>query len=359
MGNEIPPDGPDIPNLTLAELEAMRLVLRGGSVIDWHRLNFESPRDIERFIASQCLNLDRADDRARVRRVRDQAIAYLKRTFGFPVPGPVARQELDELLALASASGHRQLCACAILKVMHIIHHLEARELLFRLPTSDSQVFHLVEAKVYGVVGKMLGEGLPIVEFIGGRKQTDSLYSKLLSKQDTLAAQVYDKVRFRIVVRQPEDIYRVLPRLLFELFPFNYVIPGESYNTLLPWVAQCQSHPELSKLLPKLQFRLELEEESANDNHFSSKRYRVIHFVVDMPLALPEPMLALIDKDTKHLGRIIFAQAEFQLIDEVSDRSNEVGEASHAAYKARQKAAIAERLKLGLISARQAPGPPK
>ena len=44
---------------------------------------------------------------------------------------------LEELLLLASSHGHRQLCACAILKVMHIIHHLAGRELLFRLPVSD------------------------------------------------------------------------------------------------------------------------------------------------------------------------------------------------------------------------------
>ena len=40
------------------------------------------------------------------------------------------RPQPSLLLMLASGRGHRQLCACTILKVMHIIHHLEARELL-------------------------------------------------------------------------------------------------------------------------------------------------------------------------------------------------------------------------------------
>ena len=45
--------------LTLADLEAVRLALRGGSVIDWHRLNFESREDIDEFIAVQEIQLRR------------------------------------------------------------------------------------------------------------------------------------------------------------------------------------------------------------------------------------------------------------------------------------------------------------
>ena len=72
---------------------------------------------------------------------------------------------------------------------MHIIHHLDGRELLFMLPISDQEVFHLVEEKVYRVIGGMLAHGFPILEFIGGRKNKDSLYTKLLSKRETIAAQ--------------------------------------------------------------------------------------------------------------------------------------------------------------------------
>ena len=114
---------------------------------------------------------------------------------------------------LASSSGHRQMCACAILKCMHIVHHLEGRELLFMLPFSDQELFHLVEEKVYRVMGGMLAHGFPILEFIGGRKNKDSLYSKLLSKKETHAAQIYDKLRFRIVTRSQNDVFPVLAYL--------------------------------------------------------------------------------------------------------------------------------------------------
>src|SRR5436190_1957891 len=80
-------------------------------------------------------------------------------------------------------------------------HRLDGRYLLFSIPMSDQDVFHLVEAKVYRVIGGMLAAGFPITEFIGGRKNKDSLYTKLLSKADTTASAIYDKLRFRIVTR--------------------------------------------------------------------------------------------------------------------------------------------------------------
>jgi hypothetical protein len=84
---------------------------------------------------------------------------------------------------------------------------------LFRLPVSDRDLFHLVEEKVYRVIGGMLAAGFPITEFIGGRKNKDSLYTKLLSKRDATSAQIYDKLRFRIVTRSYDDIFPVIQYL--------------------------------------------------------------------------------------------------------------------------------------------------
>ena len=115
---------------------------------------------------------------------------------------------------------------------MHIIHHLDGRELLFVLPMSDQEVFHIVEEKVYRVIGGMLAGGFPIVEFVGGRKNKDSLITKLLSKQETIAAQIFDKLRFRVVTRTREDVFPILQYLTKKLFPFNYVVPGQSINSV-------------------------------------------------------------------------------------------------------------------------------
>ena len=338
----------------LADLEAVRLLLRGGSVIDWHRLNFEADEDLDGFLRAHEFDPTDPADIERGEAVKGAAINYLRRNFDFPIPKPVAQADLKTLLSLASSKGHRQLCACTILKVMHIIHHLDARELLFLLPVSDQEVFHLVEQKVYRVIGGMLASGLPVLEFIGGRKNKDSLYTKLLSKQETVAANIYDKLRFRIVTRSPDDIFPTLGYLMREVFPFNYVIPNESTNTLFHFRDYCERHTTLAPMVERLQLSPDLEEQELwVDNRFTSPSYRVVHFVVDMPISLPREILEAAPKAAQALGRTIFVQTEFQVIDRETEQANEMGAASHAAYKERQKLAVMRRLKVGLEDPRR------
>jgi len=355
-----PPLFRTIDDLSVAELEGIRLVLWGGSVIDWHRLNFANEREVGEFLRAQELDPDRPADRARAEAVKSSAVSYLRRTFEFPIPKPVAQKSVSELMLLASSKGHRQLCACAILKVMHIIHHLEARELLFMLPISDQELFHLVEQKVYRVIGGMLAQGFPILEFIGGRKNKDSLYTKLLSKPETHAAQIYDKLRFRIVTRTPDDIFPTMNYLMRHLFAFNYVVPRESTNTLFPFREYCSSHPHLNKAFQKLQLASDFEvvHGSGLDNQFTAASYRVVHFVIDMPMRVPEEIMDQAPPAAWALGQVIFGQTEFQIIDRETEQSNEMGDASHDNYKRRQQAAVARRLKVGLEPERREP-PPK
>lgn len=342
--------------LRLSDLEAIRLVLRGGSVIDWHRLSFVAPEEAQEFVRAHEIDLGDPADRDRVETVKQEAIAYLRRNFDFPIPKPVAALDLEALLMLASGKGHRQVCACTILKVMHIIHHLEGRELLFMLPVPDQEVFYLVEEKVYRVIGGMLAQGFPILEFIGGRKHKDSLYTKLLSKQETIAANIYDKLRFRIVTRSSDDIFPTLDYILRHVFPFNYVIPGQSTNTMFHFRSYCERHPHLSRLFRDLQLPPDDEDQLTRvDNRFSASTYSIVHFVVDMPVRLPPEMLAKGPPAAKPLGSIAFVQTEFQIIDRHTEQQNELGEASHAAYKERQKQSVMKRLKVGTDTRRPPP----
>jgi uncharacterized protein (TIGR04552 family) len=335
-----------LEEFTASDLEAVRLILRGDSVIDWRRLSFASEAEIDEFLTSQEFRLDEPADLARIEAIKDEAIAYLRRHFEYPIPKPVEQAKVRELLLLSTGRGHRATCACTILKCMHIIHHLDGRELLFVLPLSDQELFHVVEEKVYRVIGSMLAGGFPIVEFVGGRKNKDSLYTKLLSKQETIAAQIYDKLRFRIVTRHADDIFPVIQYLTKKLFPFNYVVPGQSINSVFSFRKYCQSHPHLKALLPDLQAG-SLDELTPSDNQFSAESYRVIHFVVDMPVRLPQRLLDRAPSSAWPLGRIIFVICEFQLVDRETDASNELGDASHAKYKERQKKAVMRRLQLG------------
>jgi uncharacterized protein (TIGR04552 family) len=256
---------------------------------------------------------------------------------------------VPELLLLATGRGHRAMCACTILKCMHIIHHLDGRELLFVLPMSDQEVFHIVEEKVYRVIGGMLAGGFPIIEFVGGRKNKDSLITKLMSKQETIAAQIFDKLRFRVVTRTRDDILPVLQYLAHRLFPFNYVVPGQSVSSVFRF-AQYLSQTPLAAQVDRLQPRGgddDDEARPATDNQFSAHSYRIIHFVVDMPVRLPKRILDRAPAGARPFGNVIFVICEFQIVDRDTEAHNEIGEASHAKYKERQKKAVMRRLQLG------------
>jgi uncharacterized protein (TIGR04552 family) len=335
-----------LEEFSVVDLEAIRLLLKGDSVIDWHRLNFSDAEEARQFLRAQEFRPEEPADRKSMDLIKQEAIGYLRRHFEFPIPKPIEQASVEELLMVATGRGHRQTCACTILKCMHIIHHLEGRELLFMLPLSDQEVFHMVEEKVYRVIGGMLAHGFPILEFVGGRKNKDSLYTKLLSKQETIAAQVYDKLRFRIVTRNYDDVFPVIQYLTTHLFPFNYVIPGQSTNSMFQFRRYATRQPHLADLLPDMQGK-QNDELTPNDNSFSANSYRVVHFVVDMPVRLPPKLLERAPMGAWQLAPIVFVICEFQIIDRDTDLSNERGDASHAKYKERQKRAVMRRLQMG------------
>ncbi len=333
-------------DFTLQDVDAVRLILQGDSVIDWHRLNLTDRQQAVDFIRNH--ELDPLDERdvEYITSLKEQAIGYLRRNFALAFPKPVQNARAEELVVMASGTGHRQQAACTVLKAMQIINHTNGRELLFRLPVSDRDLFHLVEEKVYRVVGTMLSEGFPITEFVGGRKNLDSTYTKLLSKPESSAVALYDKLRFRIVTRQREDLLPILLYLSEQMFPFNYVVPKQSTNTMFHFRSFCESHAGLKRYIPKFQGPVE-DSLNPGDNRFSSPAYRTIQFVADVPVRVPAHIMELAPPGSDNLGPIVYMLCEIQLLDAETEEANETGSANHEAYKQRQREAVHRRIRLG------------
>jgi len=347
------PNAGDTPlildDFTLEDLEAVRLMLRGSSVIDWYQLDFRDESDVDRFLRVNEFEPERDEDMARLEELRLEAVEYLTKNFDFQIPDAVAEQvPARDLFLMASREGKHQLWACVILKVMHIVHHLAGRELSTRLPISVDQVYRQIELKVMRVVEELRAAGYPVVEFQWSRKSNDSLITKLLAKRSTLAASIYDKLRFRMIVRRPEDLVPMLAALHRRLIPFNYVVPGQSINHLLPLRRVIESSQALSRLEPHLQEDSLLEEQQerlaqAPINEFSGKAYRIINFVADLPARVD----SFVEETTRDFGNVVFVLTEFQLVDQATAEDNERGENSHEAYKARQHRSVRERLMRG------------
>jgi uncharacterized protein (TIGR04552 family) len=341
---------------TLGDLEAIRLLLRGGSVIDWHRLAFTDESEVDRFLRVNEFDPARPEDMERLEALREEAVEYLTRNFGYHIPDEVAHgMPARELLLLASSRGRRQTYACIILKVMHVMHHLAGRELLFKLPVSNDEMFGFVESKVVKVVEQVRAAGYPIVEFAWSRKERDSVVSKLLAKKASIAANVYDKLRFRLITRSVGDLPPVLNELLHRLIPFNYVIPGESVNGILPLRRLVEETPAFARVADQLQHALDSEEVERQGlgNEFSGPSYHIINFVADLPVRIDQLLCNVPDPTSDDLGSIIFVLTEFQVMDAETARQNEAGENSHQAYKERQHERVKTRLTGGLRALRQ------
>ena len=348
-----------IADMGVPELEALRLLLRGGSVVDWRRLDFRDAEEVTRFLALNLLDVDDPRDEQRLRSVLAQAVEYLRVEFGYKVATPVAEPaDVRDLFLLASGAKepHRyRRIACVVLKVMHVIHHIEARELLFRTALREADLAERANRRIMAEAERMIADGLPIVEFRGNVKSRGALVTKLLAKKESVAAQVFDRVRYRVVTARREQIPAVVLRLAEHLFPFNYAVPGQTQNSLVRFADLLRTHPsgaELGKLL-QLPANLERKDPSAPRNEFSGREFKMLNFVVDLPVRVDDLLPSPGPSDD--LGRVVFTLVEFQIVDRATALRNEQGDSSHERYKKRQLKQVLRRLSRGLVVPKRKP----
>jgi uncharacterized protein (TIGR04552 family) len=335
---------PSFDDLSLSDLESVRLLLRGDSVIDWHRLGFTDHAEVDRFLRLNEFDPESDEEMGRLEELRLDAVDYLTRVYSVSIPDDVAEDvAARDLFLMASRHGPHQRWACVVLKVMHIVHHIAGRQALLTVSVSDDAIFREIELKVLKVVEELRAAGAPIAEFEWSRKPRDSQITKLLAKRSTLAANIYDKLRFRLIVPSYSDLIPTLATLTRQLIPFNYVVPGESVNQLIDLDDVLHRRPRLAKMTGPV-----LDGERAGappTNEFSGPEYRIINFVADLPLRLERlvPNLEL-GPDDSH---VVFVLTEFQVADKATAVSNESGAQSHEAYKARQHERVRARLLRG------------
>jgi uncharacterized protein (TIGR04552 family) len=261
-------------------------------------------------------------------------------------------EDVRHLFLLASGAAdpvrYRRI-ACVVLKVMHVIHHLEARELLFRTALREADLAERTHRRIMAEADRMLAAGL-VREFRGNSKSRSSLVTKLLAKRESVAAQIFDRVRYQIVAERQDQLAGVVWHLCQHLFPFSYAVPGQTQNNLVRFNDLLALHPEGSHVARHMQLPPDLERKdpAAPRNQFSGKHFKVLNFVVDLPVRIDD-LLPAHDPMADELGRIVFSLVEFQVLDAETARRNEQGDGSHERYKRRQLKQVLRRLSRGLV----------
>ena len=342
-----------LTRLTLGDVERVRLILRGGTVIDWRRMNVSSINYCNELLRVNGFDPEDERDAARLSDIRRKAVDYLELNFGFTFVADIANAPRISDLML-HAAGHDPVLqpqACMVLKLMHIINHIEASELRSILPISDQALFQMVEKKATRVAQDMKDHGYPIVEFEINRKPLDSLITKIIRKRQTIRAPIFDRVRLRVVTASVDDIVPVVSYMSKHLFPFNYTVPGESHNSIFDFPAFTRLHPNIEAMVPKFQVDLKFENEMRPPiNTNTSDAFRTVNFVVDIPIRIDAKLLRSRSFDPAVLPGTVHVLTEFQIVDRISHARNESGEASHEKYEARRLAKIRERLLHGRMT---------
>ena len=343
--------GPVNLQLHLQDIESLRILLAGHSVIDWQRLAFRHRTDVDRFLATHCVDVHDPIDRERIRYVYNEAVSYLEEQLRLRFPRELRDPpDVRDVFVWASQWGgfrRTQILSCVILKLMHVIHHMEAADLKFRLPVSEADYLELAHRRILRQAQEMQDTGAPLVAFYGSRKSRSSMITKLLAKREAVAATIFDKLRYRVVVERHDDIAAVLAWMARDLFPFNYVVPGESHNNLLDpstLIARIPADERREAVERAIPFS-----STFTKNEFSGSSYRAINWITDYAVRIPERVENPYEME---LGRVGYVNVEFQLIDEATARTNEEGDNAHPVYKARQYKRVARRLKRGASAPR-------
>ena len=357
--------------------------------------SFRNVEAAEKFLNGYGFDLHDPIELAELHGTLQEALLFIKTYFLKPAaPDGLALElpkklseivDIRELLFHASSDSNPDLrhWACAVLRVVHTISHIDRDIRTHYFPEIQMQILdryyrylHRDEAGVL-YLGRVAEDPLRVnlVEFqVKPKKARDSTLMKLLHKPGSVAEELFDRVGVRFITKTRTDAIRVIQFLeQVNVVVAANIKPSRSRNTLIDTHLfrdmLAREYPRLvSGQIQESAFDDLLEgvthpKPSPGENPFSSEHYRAIQFTcrqlikIKNPLSdhirnlkqvtrgaeLPAEIATAIERvDQKYIQRVtrFFYPYEIQVLDEQSYFENEKGRSAHTEYKkAQQKAA--------------------
>ena len=373
--------------------EVTQVVLGGGSPIDLEALRVHSPEAAWDFALNYGYDMAVPAQRAHVMRVYEDALDFLE---GVVLEGTdlhvlpeVARLEdpLDLLLwASERPPAPRGRWACALLRVMHTLFHVDHNVNLRSLPEIQRQVFERYDRFLVQEDGRLLLRGAYDVPLVAVERKENkdrvSMLLKMLHKPENVAETIYDQIGIRFVAEDHLGVLMVIRFLLDHhvLMP-THIKPSRSRNLMIDlqalesWMDDLPSAFCIQDLSPdrrrELNARLALKTAGGGQNPFSSREYAAIQFTARTLVRLPSPATRALetlqerlqtmgDTELSDLARIpeliqeteeftFFFAHEVQVMELSGFQNAQSGPASHAEYKQRQRDAARRRVLQGIL----------
>jgi uncharacterized protein (TIGR04562 family) len=391
---------------------SLRVVLEGTSSIDSPRLNLPNKAAAKQFLLSYGYDIDDPLVREELWRIYFQSVSFIQDQLldsGEKIPDELlvrgAGSDLLRLLVEASnnqttktvfsPSSHKSLgrgligkWACAILRVMHIISHLDNDVRGENFQFARQQIFDRFDKFVLPSGPRRWkfqfdDKHVTLVRYIKKeRKERNSILIKLLSKPLSFVEEIYDRIGFRFVTENRYDAYKLL-QLLIDSGSLSVanIQPGRSLNSLIPFealhqtVTQTQKELERGEISVRLARRMiqKLEEEhhvpiGVARNPLSSRWYRSIQFTGRQMISAPDPAFKFWNEVQAHLAKVpairsnlkkipislrekktFYYPFEIQIMDVESYVESIGGRSRHREYKDKQRLMARNRVLRDLV----------
>ncbi|HJW10094.1 MAG TPA: TIGR04552 family protein [Holophagaceae bacterium] len=377
--------------------EVTRVILGGGSSIDLEGLRCGSPAEARDFAKNYGYDMGVPSQRVHVQRVCRDAVAFLEGVIldGTGLRLPEELRGLDDplnLLVWASEReeggrrGLRARWACALLRVMHTLFHIDHNINLRFLPEIQRQVFDPYDRHLRMEGGRWKLKGAYEVPLVAMERKENkdraSMLLKLLHKPENVAETIYDQIGIRLVAEDHMGALLVLRFLLdHHVLMATHIKPSRSRNRMIDtdaleaWMAGLPPALELQAMTPEARRELcrDLAQkgERPADNPHMAQEYTAVQFTARSLIRLPNPASEALDRVRTRLGALghpelmkqlglaelaqeqeelaFFFAHEVQIMEDSGFRSSQSGPASHAEYKQRQREAARRRVLQGIL----------
>jgi uncharacterized protein (TIGR04562 family) len=355
-------------------------LVQGLSIIEQTTIQVRTAEEAHHFLMTYGYDLSDPQDVQRLSHLVQEAVSFIENRLleagegetafarlHLHVPNNFLKQpNIVDLLCVASALPRtdQSRWACAILKVVHTLTHIEHAPRLQIIEPARQQIlkgygeimrYDLESEKV--IIGRTGSDkqlalyGLEIKE----QKSRESLLIKLLSKKENSIELIDDFIGIRIITESIPDVLVALDILMeSQLLVFSNVKAERSRNTLIA-LDEFQSlwqqyHPEdypslhsekphaygklpswmdLLSTLQQLDAKLPHNSFSKHNPH-SDNNYRALHITTRQLIKVPAR------GDEGGTMQRLFFPYEIQFIDKAHYIANQEGDIAHSRYKQRQ-----------------------
>lgn len=402
--------------------DILEVIIGGKSLLDsplgLTGFPMSSLEDADRFMHSYGFNLNDPIQGAEALGNLHEAISFVRKYFlkpenpeglGLEIPRKILElTDVRELLLMASSTHPSSQekaqdfllrnWACALLKVIHTIVHMDRDIRVTYFADIQKQVFDRYYKVVHRDSNGKLTLGDSVEDALAVRlhsfetkpkKSRESMLIKLLHKPENVADEIFDRVGLRFITESKIDALRVVKFLKDRMIvmPSN-VKPSRSRNTLVDMELLQKAIEKLNHQWDRGElrgddYRAELEksvqtpqvEKLKGVNPHSSEFYRAIQFTSRQWIKLKNPLYddlkqlkslakkseglseelstAIHQIDLQFLQREVsfFYPYEVQITDRISHEENQQGLGAHSEYKKAQIQTVMSRVMGSLIHA--------